>query len=202
MLSLLIEAQYNAKLEQMQRNLQALTGVQPPQNPEIDAVRNQFSKLYPGLSKIEGQAEKFEQLLTKIEALEAQNQHYWGSYAQNTVDRLYSVAEESLGNALSPEAKNQLYSSFVGYMQTNPGLEQRYENDSANLVKDFWKAFSSQFIDPHRRANTAAAAARVPSGLLQDSPGGAPQVTPPAKHTSLEDRAQAAWATFKTNTGR
>ena len=87
-------------------------------------------------------------------------------------------------------------------MQTNPDLETRYQNDSTNLVKDFWKAFSSQFIDPYRRADTAAVVNRIPQGLPQDTPGGAPQTTPVAKHTSLDDRANDAWARFKANTNR
>ena len=196
------EANYAAKLEQLQRNLQALTGVQPPPNPEIDAVRSQFSKLYPGLSKIESQAEKFEQMVSKLEDMEQQNQHYWGTHATNTVDSLYREAANSLGQELSPDAKQQLRASFVGFIQTNPEHEARYQNDAAGLVKDFWKAFSSQFIDPVRRASTVASAARIPSGLPQDTAGGAPQITPPAKLTSLDDRAATAWANFKSNTNR
>ena len=196
------EAAYQARLDQLQKNLQALTGVQPPQNPEIDAVKSQFGKLYPGLTRIESKAEQIERLFEKMEAVEAQNQHYWSSHAQNTIDRLHSVAEESTGKPLTPEAKQQLFSSFVGYIQTNPDLEARYQNDSANLVKDFWKAFSSQFIDPYRRADAAAAVNRIPSGLPQDTPGGAPQATPVAKHTSLDERANDAWARFKATTSR
>jgi chromosome segregation ATPase len=191
------EAALNAKLEVMQRNLQALTGVQPPQNPEVDQVKKQFGSLYPNLSKMEEQYERYEQLLAKIESLEEQNNHYWGSHASNTVDSLYSVAEESLKTPLSPEARHQLYASFVGYIQANPELEERYKTDAKGLVKDFWKAFSASFIDPYRRADAVAAANRVPAGLPQDTPGGAPQATPAPQFKSLDERAKAAWSTYK-----
>lgn len=192
------EAALQAQLSQYQKNLQALTGVQPPQNPEIDQVKQQFSKLYPDLARMEGRYGDFEKLLNKIQELEDQNTHYWGNHAQSTVDRLYSVAEEALGSPMSPDAKHQLYASFVGYLQANPEAAERYKTDAGPLVKDFWKAFSASFIDPYRRAATVADAGRIPAGLPQDTPGGAPQSTPAPKLTNLEDRAKAAWQTFNS----
>lgn len=196
------EAALNARIQQYEANLRALVGVQPPQNPEIDAVRQQFGHLYPGLAKLEERYGDIEKVLSKIEELEEQNNHYWGSHAQSTVDRLYSVAEDSLGTPLGPDAKHHLYASFVGYIQANPDLEERYKTDANSLVKDFWKAFSASFIDPYRRSAAVDTANRIPSGLPQDTPGGAPQATPSPTYKSLDERAKAAWSQFNTNRAR
>src|SRR5258705_13716932 len=61
--------QMRAEAEQYKSPLHALVGVQPPQNPEIDAVRKQFGPLYPGLSKMEGKAAQLEQPLDPRGAL-------------------------------------------------------------------------------------------------------------------------------------
>src|ERR1700682_6204179 len=54
------EANYRSQLEQVQRQLHALVGVQPTKNPEEQAVRDQFGQLYPGLNKLEQRAAELE----------------------------------------------------------------------------------------------------------------------------------------------
>jgi len=192
------ETQYQAELEQVKRQLQALVGVQPPQNPEIDLVRSQFSQLYPGLSKMEERAADLEKMMERTQQLEAQSTHYWDAHSRTVTNQLFSVAEKSLGSPLTEEGKQQLHSYFVGYIQSNPGMEERYVKDPA-LVGDFWKAFQSSFIDPARRAATTSAVGRVPTGLPQDTPSGTPQAAPVPKLTSLDARADAAWAQLQAH---
>lgn len=197
------EAEIRAETQRYREQLQALIGVTPPANPEISAVKAQFAQLYPGLSKIEERAAQLEQLLERAGDLESQNDHYWQSYGRQTMDRLFTHASESMGAPLTDEAKRQLHSSFVGWVQSSPELTDRYASDPS-IVEDFWKAFTSSFIDPVRRTANAGIAGRAAGtpGLPQDTPSGAPRATPAPHMGSMDERAAAAWAQYQTTAKR
>lgn len=180
--------------------LHSLVGVTPPADPEVSAVRDQFSKLYPGLSKIEDKVGLLEQLLERAGDLEAQTSHYWQSYGRQTVDRLFSQAEASLGAPLTMEGKRQLHASFIGFVQSSPELTSRYASDPS-IVEDFWKQFTSSFIDPVRRTAQAGVAGRVPGALPQDSPSGTPRTSPGPQPQTLDERVAAGWNLFQQNKG-
>lgn len=190
------EAQIRAEADRYRQQLHAIVGVQPPQNPEVEAVRNQFGQLYPGLSKIEDRANEILGILERAGDLESQSEHYWQSYGRQSMDRLFSHAQESLGAALTDEAKRALHSSFVGFVQSSPEMTARYAEDPS-LVEDFWKAFSSSFIDPARRAASATVQGRAGVSVPQDVPGGAPRATPAPKPADLDERAANAWAQYQ-----
>lgn len=184
--------------EQYRNQLHALVGVQPPQNPEVEQVRNQFGQLYPGLSQMEQRAQQIMELLDRAGDLESQTSHYWQTYGRQTMDSLFSKAQETIGVPLSDDAKRVLHSSFVGFVQSSPELTNRYSNDPT-IVDDFWKAFSSNFIDPSRRAATATVVGRAAASLPQDTPGGAPRATPAPAPANLDERAANAWALYQHN---
>ena len=194
------EAAYTQRMQQLESQLQALVGVTPQEVSESDVIRKQFAQVFPELAGLAGRAKDLEALIAKSEQLEAQNRHYWGSYARNNLDRLYGKATEAYGTPLDDNAKQFLRQSLIGYLQSSPELEARYESDPS-VVDDFWKAFSSNFIDPARRSATVAAVGRVPGALPQDTPGGAPQATPAPKLGGIEDRASAAWAYYQNKVG-
>jgi hypothetical protein len=181
-----------------QQQVLALTGVTPPQNPEIQAVRDQFGGLYPGLTKLEAKAAQLEALLERAGDLESQTDHYWQSYGRQTMDRVFELAEKSLGSPLNDEGKRQLHSSFMGFVQSSPELSARYANDPS-IVNDFWNAFTSTFIDPARRAASATVAGRAAqvAGLPVDSPSGSVATSQPPKFSSLDERAAAGWNQYK-----
>lgn len=189
------KTRYQTELSAMQNKLRILAGVEAPPNPEVEAVRQQFTRLYPGLAKLDGRADVIEQFLEKADAIEQQTNHYWNTYTRQTLDKLFSLAEESYGAPLTDQGKATLHSSFVGFVQSSPEIQARYAEDP-NLVVEFWKAFSSNFIDPVRRNTVAGAANRAPHGLPQDTPAGAPQTTPSPRLNGLDERANAAWAMF------
>lgn len=192
------EAEMRAETERYRQQLHAIVGVQQPnQNPEIDAIREQFSRVYPGLSKMEAQAAKLEALLTRSNDLEAQTNHYWSSYARQATDKLFSTAEKSLGSPLTDDAKQVLQGSFVSFIESSPERQSRYQNDPT-IVDDFWKAFSSGFIDPARRTASAGVMNRAAasSALPQDTPSGVPNPASPPKLQNLDERAAAGWAQY------
>lgn len=190
------EQRYQTQLAEMQQKIAALAGFAPQQNdPQVDAVRQQFSKLYPGLAKIEQRAADIERFIERAGDLEAQTSHYWQNYGRQQVDRLTSLAQDSIGVPLNEEGKRVLVQSFIGFVQSSPEMTARYEEDPT-LVEDFWKSYQSNFIDPVRRSNAANLAQRVPQGLPQDTPSGAPRATPAPQMNGLDERANAAWTYF------
>lgn len=196
------EAVYNARMEQLTKNLQALTGVQPQGSDPVREVRDQFGRVYPNLAKLEDQYEKFEKLLERFPDLEAQTEHYWTAHATQTMDKLYSLASNDLGGQLSEEGKRNLQANFVGYLQSNPEAAQRYAYDPS-VVNDFWKAFTSHFIEPVRRSGAAQTITRAPKALPQDSPSGNAITGGPAKPKDMDDRVSQAWDAFNaTRKGR
>jgi hypothetical protein len=188
------EAAIRQEAERYRQQVMALTGVTPPPNPEVDAVRQQFGQLFPGLSKLETLADQIAALTSRSGDLEAQSQHYWQQYGNQTMSRLFERAAESLGSPLTEDAQRLLHSAFVGFVQSSPENSARYASDPS-IVEDFWKAYTSSFIDPVRRVASAAVAGRAgATPLPQDTPGGAPRGTPVPKLTSLDERAAAGWA--------
>jgi hypothetical protein len=190
------EAAVRAEADNYRRQVLALTGVTPPANPEIQAVRNQFGELYPGLSKLEERAAQLEQLLERSGDLQSQSDHYWTSYGRQTMDRLFEHASASLGSPLTEEGKSALHSAFTGFVSSSPELTARYANDPT-LVEDFWKAFTSNFIDPARRAASANVQQRANVSLPQDTSSGIPPTAPPPQLKSLDERVAAGWTQFQ-----
>ncbi len=189
------EATIRAEADRYRQQVMALTGVTAPPNPEIAAVRGQFGELFPGLAKLEDKAAQLEALIERAGDLQSSTDHYWTSYGRQTMDRLFEHAQTSLGGPLTEDAKRQLHASFIGFVQSSPEMTARYANDPS-IVNDFWKEFTSNFIDPVRRNSAAGVVARASTVLPQDSPAGIPRPAAPAAPRSLDERADAAWALF------
>ena len=191
------EERYQAQIADMQQKMAVLAGFAPPNpnDPQVDAVREQFSKLYPGLAKMEQRSADIERYIERAGDLEAQNSHYWQTYGRTQVDKLVGLANESIGVPLNEEGKRVLVNSFIGFVQSSPEMTARYEQDPS-LVVEFWKSYQSNFIDPVRRNSAASMAQRAPQGLPQDTPSGAPRATPAPQMNGLDERANAAWTYF------
>lgn len=192
------EAEMRAESERYRAQVLALTGVTAPPDPAIANVRGQFGQLYPGLAALEEHANELLALREQAGSIQQQQQHYWESYGRSTMDSLYKTASDSLG-PLNDEAKRQLHTAFVGFVQSSPEMIARYERDPS-IVTDFWKQFTSSFIDPVRRTAAAGIASRAPGALPQDTPGGVPQVPQAPKMNSLDERVAAGWAKYNTGT--
>lgn len=192
-----LEAANNAKIEAMQRQLQALTGVTPQNQSEEDVIRHQLFKVVPQLQKLLEIQEKLEASISGQEQLREQQTHYWESYNRQQMNSLYKAAEETYGTPLSDGQRNYLKAAFVGWASGDPELALRYQNDP-NLVNEFWKEFSSSFIDPARRVAAANTAARVPANLPQNNPSGTVRTSQPVEPAKNADEVvDRAWATFK-----
>lgn len=191
------EAVNTAKIEQLTRQLQALTGVTPQNVSEEETIRQQLFKVVPDLQKLIAMREQLETMSASRDEIVNQNQHYWQSYNRTQMDRLYKNFETNYGQPLSDSQRNYIKAAFVGWASNDPDLAERYQTDPT-LVDEFAKEFSSNFVEPARRQATSATAARVPANLPQDSPSGALRSTPvPEGPKDLDATVDKAWAQFK-----
>jgi len=94
------EAAYKSDLARIQQQLHALVGVQPPPEPEVDAVRQQFKQLFPKLAQLEERGEDIFGILDRAGDIENQNSHYWSKLRTTDYDRLFHTASESLGGRI------------------------------------------------------------------------------------------------------
>ena len=186
------------ELDRYKSQLHAVVGVTPPGDPETEGIKQQFARIFPGLAQLEQRAKEIEALTERAGDFDMQASHYWNNYGRQTMDRLFGLAAETLGGPLNDEAKRVLHSSFVGYLQSSPELSDRYSNDPS-VVDEFWRTYSSNFIDPVRRSATVNAAGRTGVPLPQDTPGGAPRATPVPQPGNLDERAAAAWASYNAS---
>ena len=191
-------ATFAAEKAALQRQLQALTGVLPPQNPEIDQVKNQFKQVFPELSEIGSQSEAIKELIALKDELRAAMQHQWATHNRSAMSSLYKLADATYGNPLNDDAKHALGSSFVGYLQSNPDAYDQYQQDPVTVVENFWKAFTDRFISPIQRAQTVATQGRIAGNIPQDTPSGAIPVSSPVKPQNTDERMAAALATYKS----
>lgn len=190
------EAAYAAQLEQQQRQLHAILGVTPQEDPNIAAVRNQFGQLYPGLTALEQRANDLMAIIDRSNDLEAQTDHYWRAYGRQTMDQLFDRAEKSLGAPLSEEGKRALHASFTGYVQSSPENTQRYVNDP-KLLDEFWQAFTGNFIEPARRLASATVVDRTNTPIPRDTIGSGPHLSQAPKPASMDERAALAWQQYE-----
>lgn len=191
-------ARYQAETEALNRKLQILAGVTPPENPQIDEVKNQFRQVFPDLDYIGSQKAAIEELIALKDELRSSMQAQWESHNRNATDRLYKAAEQTYGQPLSDDAKRTLGASFIGYLQSNPDAYQRYQYDPG-VAEEFWKAFSDRFVSPARRNATVDTTGRIPQGLPQDSPSGGIQPSQAPKPQTQDERLRQALDVYKAN---
>jgi hypothetical protein len=167
----------------------------------MTAIRDQFGRLYPGLSKLEGRAQDLMGIIERAGDLESQTTHYWQNYGRQSMERLFSAAETTLGSPLNEEGKRAVHNAFVGYVSQSPEMTARYAEDPT-IVEEFWRMLSSTLIDPVRRVAAAGVQSRVPNAIPQDSPSGLPRPTPAPQPKDMDERAQLGFARFQQLTGK
>ncbi len=190
------EMEYSQQLQQLRQQLGALVGVAPPQNPELDTIRQQFGQVYPGLNQIEARAQQIMEMLDRTSDFQAVNDHIWRSHGQSTMNRVFDRVGEVLGSQITEAGKQQLHAAFTGYVQSTPERTQRYISDPT-IVDEFVEGFTSSFLQPARRATAAAPEMRTQQALPSNAPSGAPQLSSVPKPDGLDARAAAGWAAFQ-----
>ena len=192
------EAFYRAQTEQLQNQVRALTGVAPLEDPQIAVVREQFGQIFPGLMRLEEQADQLLQAPKQTQDVEALQKYIYEQHAMKSVERLYDLAEKTFSAHLNDASKDALHAAFAGFVSASPERVDRYLRDPS-LVNEFWQNFSAALIDPARRiASAAIQTAGAPRAIPQDTPGGVPRPVPPAPPANIDERMVNAWTNYKT----
>lgn len=169
----------------------------PPQNPEIDQVKNQFKEVFPELHEIGSQSAQIKELLALREELKAAMQYQWASHNRSAINSLYKAAETTYGGPLNEDARHQLGSYLVGYLQSNPEEYEVYKQDPTQVVERFWSQHTERFISPLQRQQVVNTVNRIPQALPQDPVSGAVPTSTPQKFDSQDERLRAALAVYK-----
>lgn len=195
-----LESSSKTQIEQLTRQIQALTGVVPQNVSEEEVIRQQLYKVVPDLKELLELRKDLQEMAKSRQDVEQQTQHYWKGYNRTQMDKLYKSASETYGQPLTDGQKRYLTNAFVGWAGSDPELADRYQSDPS-LVDEFWKEFSSSFIEPARRSATAAATGRAASNLPQDTPSGGLRTSPVPQPGNLDERVGQAWQAFNTIKG-
>lgn len=193
------EAAYQAQMDAIRRQLHAVIGVQPQSEEEqqVAQIQAQFKKVFPELAQLAEKAKDLQGLLERSGEFQHAVQHQYQAYGRQAMDRLFGLATKSLGHDLSDTAKQRLHASFVGYLQSDPQLLERYAVDQT-IVDEFWNDFENGFIGPVRRAQSAGVQQAIENRppTPRDTPAGIPNVQRPAKPKDLDESVSQAWAAF------
>jgi hypothetical protein len=153
----------------------ALTGVRLPTapDPESDAIRAQFNKLYPGLSKLEAIADKLEKAgQFDYDGIQQSQQQVWVQRGTEVLSRVAQAAKDAYGGAdLPPKTLGRIQRAFVSEVAEDPDMKARYEAGDMSIIDDFIKDYTAGVLDPYRRSTATQvqnpgqqAARRLPRG--------------------------------------
>jgi hypothetical protein len=163
-------AQAQAELAQERRRVQALAGVNPrsAEDTEVDAVRQRFGQLFPGLAKLsDGKIERLLAVAEQSDNLEAATTHHWETHGRTMLDSVTAEAAKVLGGTLTPRQAARLERAYVQEAEQNPEFLARHERGDRTLVAEFIKNWNEDWFEPARRRVTQSEVARqqrVPSG--------------------------------------
>jgi hypothetical protein len=196
-------AQFEAQLQFERERVAALSGVkiQSQPDPESDAVRAQFAKLYPGLAKMEAMADKFEKIAGfDFDGIKNSQEQVWVARGNQVLSTLADKVKAAYGGAeLSPKALQRISSAFVSEVNDDADMRARYENGDMSIIEDFIKDYTSGILDPYRRSTSAAAAPRQFASKLPRGGGSSAVVgnKPPSLKPSDPGFHEAAYRRFQ-----
>lgn len=161
---------WQTKYETEQRRVQALAGVNPKsaEDAEIEAVRQRFGQVFPGLAKLsDQQIEKLLSVADRADNLEQATAAQWDRHGRQMLGSVVDAMKKQLGGELTERQTKQIKRAYVAEAEENPEFLARHEQGDATLVAEFVKNFSDDFLEPARRKALASAVdgqRRVPSG--------------------------------------
>ena len=197
--------QHEADLAAERRRVQALAGVTPssPEDAELQEVRQQFARVFPGLAKLtDQQIETLLQNANQAQTLQQTVQHHWESHGRSMLDSLTKEVSDAFGGELSERQIKSLSRAYIAEAESDPEFLARHERGDKALLKEFAKQWTDDWFEPARRHVTAATVnqqRRVPSGrdrTVQTTPAKAIDFKNPK---AVED---AMVESFKSHGGR
>jgi hypothetical protein len=149
---------HDAQLTERNRQIAALTGTKTPtaDEAEIEEVRQQFAKLFPGLAKLDDkQIEKLLKVAESSDTLSETTKHYWDRHARTTTDQLIADVSELIGGELSARQKNACVAAYSFEIENNPELAEKFEQGDVEHLKQFAKDWAEDWLTAAQRKVTA-----------------------------------------------
>lgn len=211
-----------SKLAAADARVRALAGVEPtdPGQAKIDAVRANFSQVFPELAWLlelsPEEREALRQAPNAADTVRQQELRGWTKHGDSAVDYLSERIADAYGaDKLSAEQATGVRNNFSNWLQAKiqPELDAsqgresatlaRYERGDNALYDEFVKDFTKQWVEPARRTAVAGQTSRIRA--VPDSRGRG-QVTStlqkPGPDASLDDRIAFAAKRFQELGGR
>jgi PAS domain-containing protein len=166
-----LAAKHQTELEAERRRVAALAGVTPRSKDEIDAeeVRQQFSRLFPGLAKLNDQQvmEKLERILSNADTHEDTTTRYWNDRAAQMTGAVVEAVSKELGGDLSERQVRRIRAAYANAAESDPEFLRRHEEGDKTLIAEFAKEWIEDWFEPARRKVTSTEVdrlRRVPRG--------------------------------------
>ena len=188
----------------MERRYRALAGLEEPRNEQHEAIRNQFSQLFPELAPVLKDPRALGDLLElarsgQLQEMRGTTDAYWQRHAQNTARELVTAYAKAIGvdaTSLPPKAHQRMALQLKSFIEEDATGERqtRFEMGDPQLVQDCLDDMQGLFVEPVRRSQTQLAARTIEQNRrLPDSGprGQVPPGGPPAQRTRKET-SQAA----------
>ena len=197
--------QYETDLAAERRRVQALAGVTPssPEEAELQEVRQQFARVFPGLAKLtDQQIESLLQNASQAQTLQQTVQHHWESHGRSMLDSLTKEVSDAFGGELSERQVKSLSRAYIAEAESDPEFLARHERGDKALLKEFAKQWTDDWFEPARRHVTAATVnqqRRVPTGRDRNVQATAPKAIDFKNPKSVED---AMVESFRSHGGR
>lgn len=199
------------ELENSRRQVQALAGVQPndPNAAKTQQVKDAFFEMFPAFRHLDKLTdEQMQQILTtpsRVADVSNAESREWARHGKTQMTSLFAeVAAEIGAEELSADQKADLKDGFSTWfrnkcqaeLHASDGAEsatlQRYEDGDPNLLREYVKRHSSNWVEPARRKVTAQTLTRTRP--VPNSAGRA-QVTSlqrPEKFANMDERLDYA----------
>jgi len=134
----------------------------------------------------------------------------WAGRGKQTMDAIYTAVAKDYNVAeLAPFQRTTIGNAFMGWLQSDPRLVERYMGQDPRLTEEFLTEYRSGFIDPVRRgtqagdASTAAGNRHLPGAprgggagagatVAGAGAGGGQPLTPDQVHDKAWDAFSAA----------
>lgn len=171
-----------ARADAAEKRVRALAGVDPNAASEAEAekVKSNFFALFPQFAKLT--PEVLDKVLAAVErgdSADAAIRHTWDRLAQTTLRNLENRFLEVIGaDKLNDRQRAKLHGSWGAMMKADPeNFRLRYEAEDPQLIEDFIKEFTEDFVDPVRRLHAAGVVPRPP--VPRGGPGHQVTTVPP-----------------------
>ena len=152
----------NARLEERDRQVAALTNTRTPSREESDeqAIKDRFKQLFPHLADLT--AEDVE-AIREAKGQGAQTTQFieqqWTNHHKGLVDQVHADIAKELGE-LSPRQIKRINAAYVVEAEQNPEFLDRISRGDKTAVAQFVKEYIEDLVEPIRRKQNAADASR------------------------------------------